>query len=95
MVSSGDGQYRVKAIWVRQFLFYMKFHLLNPDWASAYSLHIAKQRPKAVRAYYSVLRFLTGLLTAAFTAWKLTVMKAIANAKTAATRNTHQVISTR
>ena len=42
--------------------------------------------------YYSVRKEFTGLANAAFMAWKLTVIKAITNAKTPATANTHNCI---
>ncbi len=45
-----------------------------------------------VRGLYSVLKLFTGFASAALTAWKLMVAKAISNASIAANKNTHHAI---
>jgi len=50
--------------------------------------------PLGVRASYSVLKLLTGFMTAAFIAWKLMVNNAIKIAIKPASANSHQLRST-
>lgn len=63
-------------------------NLLNPM-----NCYIAVSANIAIPWIYSLLRLLTGFISAARMLWKLTVNNAMATDKTPASRNTHQRMS--